>query len=269
MPKKWMVVAATGLAAIVALWISGAIAQRPDAAPPGEAALPVEVSPVTRGDIERHITLTGSVEARARAKVYAKIPGRVRQLNVAEGQRVRKGQVLAVIDETEMLALGVVQAEQALLAAETGLQQAKKLARVRLEAQLEQAQAGVAAAETALEQVSDLSYARVKAQIDAAEAGLAALKANLGKIREGALLIPRVALLTRATDRGYVFVVEGGRAVRREVVLGLAQNSSVEVVSGLGGAEQVVVAGQTRLRDGAPVRVLGAPSPPGDAGPSE
>ena len=51
-----------------------------------------------------------------------------------------------------------------------------------------------------------------------------------------------------------VYVVDGGRALRRQVDLGVRQRDQVEVTRGLQGGETVVTSGQIRLRDGAAVQ---------------
>jgi len=73
--------------------------------------------------------------------------------------------------------------------------------------------------------------------------------------REG-VVIPKDALV--ATDNGFaVFVAEnGGRAVRREVKVGIQTSETTEILSGVQEGEQVVVTGQDALRDGRPIRVL-------------
>lgn len=76
--------------------------------------------------------------------------------------------------------------------------------------------------------------------------------------RDSVLVIPAAAVLDDATGSS-VFVVEEGRAVRRPVRAGLTMNGRVEITSGLARGETVVVAGATRIRDGAPVRAVPAP----------
>jgi multidrug efflux pump subunit AcrA (membrane-fusion protein) len=44
----------------------------------------------------------------------------------------------------------------------------------------------------------------------------------------------------------------------RRVTTGLARGDSLEITSGIGGGDQVVVAGQQRLRDGASVQLVAA-----------
>jgi len=73
--------------------------------------------------------------------------------------------------------------------------------------------------------------------------------------RPDALSIPRVALLD--TDgASNVFVVAAGKAEQRAITTGLSNAGRIEVVDGLEGAEQVVIVGQTGLKDGNPVRVV-------------
>ena len=80
---------------------------------------------------------------------------------------------------------------------------------------------------------------------------------------DGALVIPRAALVLDSIG-DTVFVRDGDIAVRREVRLGIREESSVEILEGLTAGEEVVVLGQDGLADGTPVSVL-EESPPGAA----
>jgi len=73
--------------------------------------------------------------------------------------------------------------------------------------------------------------------------------------RQDAMLIPRVAVLDEETEQS-VFVIAEGVATRRTVRLGYPKGSSIEVVDGLTGDEEIVVIGQTGLKDGAKVEVV-------------
>jgi membrane fusion protein (multidrug efflux system) len=70
-----------------------------------------------------------------------------------------------------------------------------------------------------------------------------------------ALMIPEQALVPSG-DEQYVFRVSEGRAQRLRVEIGQRREGKVEVVRGLEAEEQVVIAGQMKLRDGVPVRPL-------------
>jgi RND family efflux transporter MFP subunit len=69
---------------------------------------------------------------------------------------------------------------------------------------------------------------------------------------ENALVVPQTAILENA----YVFVAEGGKAVRKNVTLGLQNTTMIEVLAGLKDGESVVVEGNYGLEDGAAVQVL-------------
>jgi len=73
--------------------------------------------------------------------------------------------------------------------------------------------------------------------------------------RAGVLLVPASALVGGQGSES-VFVVEDGRAVRRTVMPGVTSEGRVEIVHGLEAGEEVIVAGNNQLRDGAAVRVI-------------
>ena len=63
-----------------------------------KAAVPVEVSKPTRGDIYAVYSGTAPIEAFAEADVIAKVSGEVREILVEEGDDVSEGQILARLD---------------------------------------------------------------------------------------------------------------------------------------------------------------------------
>ncbi|HVA58586.1 MAG TPA: efflux RND transporter periplasmic adaptor subunit [Gemmatimonadaceae bacterium] len=62
----------------------------------------VTVATVTRGDVVAEIEGTGTVTADVLADVSSKITGRVEQVFVNEGDRVRRGQVIAALDQADL-----------------------------------------------------------------------------------------------------------------------------------------------------------------------
>ncbi len=72
-------------------------------------------------------------------------------------------------------------------------------------------------------------------------------------VRPNAVVIPEDAVVP-LQGSNFVWVVADGKAVRREVELGVRTPGFVEVKSGVENAEQVVVGGQERLGEGAPVQ---------------
>ena len=83
------------------------------------------------------------------------------------------------------------------------------------------------------------------------------LQINLEKQMLNTLVVPEKALLP-IEDKQFVYVVEDGKAVQKEVQVGRRKPGVAQIVAGLQPGEQVVVEGTLRLRDGASVSVLSA-----------
>ncbi|MDR8391804.1 efflux RND transporter periplasmic adaptor subunit [Aliifodinibius sp. S!AR15-10] len=66
------------------------------------AAIPVEISGVTRGSISAYYSTTTTLEAEEEAMVVAKVRGIVESLQVEEGDYVQKGQVLAKLEDEQL-----------------------------------------------------------------------------------------------------------------------------------------------------------------------
>jgi len=69
---------------------------------------------------------------------------------------------------------------------------------------------------------------------------------------ENAMVVPQKAVL----ENSYVFVVEGGKAVKKTIVLGIQNTTMIEVLEGLAEGDAVVVDGNYGLEDGGAVQVL-------------
>jgi RND family efflux transporter MFP subunit len=74
----------------------------------------------------------------------------------------------------------------------------------------------------------------------------------LGESRDG-IFIPATALVQTQAGRSHVFVIENGKARRKELVLGKEQDGEIEVLAGLERDVAVVVKGVERLHDGSRV----------------
>ncbi len=75
--------------------------------------------------------------------------------------------------------------------------------------------------------------------------------------RSGALVAPRASVF-RDGDKRYVYLLESGRARRRDVTVGLLGLTEVEVVGGLAEKDIVILPGATTLSDGLRVRAANA-----------
>ncbi|NMH58653.1 efflux RND transporter periplasmic adaptor subunit [Alteromonas ponticola] len=72
---------------------------------------------------------------------------------------------------------------------------------------------------------------------------------------ENATLLPRQAIIS-IDNKNSVFVVEDGVAKKRDVTLGYEEGNTIEILSGVKSAEQVVTVGHQNLKDSAPVEVV-------------
>jgi len=78
---------------------------RPGGGPPRggrSAAVAVELAPVTTGSIRDVVEFTGSLTPRSYFVVAPKVAGRLDKLTVNIGDRVRRGQLIAVLDDEEL-----------------------------------------------------------------------------------------------------------------------------------------------------------------------
>jgi membrane fusion protein, multidrug efflux system len=73
-------------------------------------------------------------------------------------------------------------------------------------------------------------------------------------VRPDAVVIPEDAVLP-LQGSNFVWVVNGGKASRRQVELGVRTPGFVEIKNGVERTDQVVVGGQERLAEGAPVQI--------------
>lgn len=128
-------------------------------------------------DVVRRFDATGTVEAPLDVGIASKITGRIQFLELREGDRVRKGQVLVRIDPSEVEA-NVQQAAANLAEAEYRLAQAQLIqgpANVSVTTQIKQQEAAVASATADYNQVK----ANYEAQLAAASANLSDAQAKV------------------------------------------------------------------------------------------
>lgn len=103
----------------------------------GKASSTQQMVTVTRGDITLKVTGNGKIKASREARLTFGSGGKVESISVKEGDRVKKGDVLAKLD-TKPLELALSQAEMAVIQGETALAQAQ-VARQTAENNLENA----------------------------------------------------------------------------------------------------------------------------------
>src|SRR3954465_3898871 len=80
---------------------------------PGAQAVPVTVATATNQDVPVFLNGLGSVEAFNTVTIKSRVDGPIQEINFKEGQDVKKGQLLAVIDPRQFQ-VAVSQAEATL-----------------------------------------------------------------------------------------------------------------------------------------------------------
>jgi RND family efflux transporter MFP subunit len=136
-----------------------------------EAAIPVEVAAAQWHDVPEAIEIGGTVRARATAVLTSRIMGEVREVRVLPGARVRRGQVLAVLDGRELSA-NRERAEAMLAAA--------RQSHAAAEADRAAADAALALAEATHARIARLhgSKSATPQELDEAEAALSGARAR-------------------------------------------------------------------------------------------
>ena len=75
------------------------------------------------------------------------------------------------------------------------------------------------------------------------------------RVDQDQVVIPRHTILERDSGR-IVYVVDKGKAFQREVSTGISQREKVQILTGLGRGEQLVVEGHTKLTDGEEINIV-------------
>jgi len=116
------------LAALAAaLLAAGCSSSSASPTPPAGAPVPVRSAPVSRGAIPVPVRAAGTVHPKDERLLSFKVGGLVARVRVEAGDRIRRGQVLAELDATELEA-GVRQAREGLAKAERDRDRARALA---------------------------------------------------------------------------------------------------------------------------------------------
>lgn len=123
----------------------------------------VYVDPVVRADFVQSVVASGHVEAPFRVNVGSQITGVVADIPVVEGQSVKAGDTLIVLDDREARA-AVVQAEGAMAQTEARMRQLRELTLPSAEENLTQAQATLVNAQAAYDRTAQLAKTGVATQ---------------------------------------------------------------------------------------------------------
>lgn len=179
---------------------------------PAAPSLP-STMPVTRGSVEETVLATGIIEASSLVSVGAEVSGSIKSLNVALGDNVRAGDVIAEIDSLNQ--------ENAVKAAEAAL--------ANIEAQKEIQEASLAQSRVALARAETLNGDKLVSDADlqtaqlAVRTGEAQLKAIAAQIQQAELSVESARL---DLDRTRIVAPSDGTVVAVAVEVGQSVNAS-------------------------------------------
>ncbi|MBT9147402.1 MAG: Macrolide export protein MacA [Syntrophomonadaceae bacterium] len=256
----------------------------------------VKVVDVVRGNIRETISLVGDVEAQNRFEVYPRVSGKIIQKNVVVGNRVKKGETIALIDRDEpgfkfelspvnSFLSGIVGRIHVdlgdMVTPHTPVASIVDMDRVKIKVGVaerdiprikkgQEARVEVVAypQEVFMGRVDKISpvidifsrRAPVEVIIDNPEhklkPGMFARVELITNERRNVLIVPRDAVLVR-DGREIVYVIENSVAKIKEVETGIVTEDRIELISGVESQNKVIIGGHFGLRDGARVRVEG------------
>lgn len=144
------------LICIIAVLLVGGCGRKAGESAEEKKAVPVRVESLSARDLSEYRFFTGSVEAKGQVVVTAKMAGRVKEVLVKPGEKVRAGQVLVKLDEEDVISQ-VQQARAAYNAAEAGYNRTK----AQLDQELKKLESSVRQAEENYKNVSQ-NYERMK-----------------------------------------------------------------------------------------------------------
>lgn len=211
--------------------------------------LSVEVIRSVKRDLLRTLDYTGDIKGESEVKVYSSVPDRIKKLYVDIGDKVKKGQLLAIVEHTR-LRLAVSQVKSQLAAAKSNLAAARvrlsgakvqrsstrreylRIKRLRRSGAVGEQQLDLARAKL------DGARTQVKAareQINALKAQIAALRAGVGQARSArrnALIYSPISGVVGRRN-----VNEGDRAVPQIPLFTIVRMNKVKVTVNVSGKD--------------------------------
>jgi multidrug efflux pump subunit AcrA (membrane-fusion protein) len=253
---------------------------------------PVRVMEVKPEQLKKKVSFVGNIRARYEADVFPKVSGKVMEKTKKEGDSVAKDEALMFIDRDEVglkyekapvdspltgtvglvyVDVGQKVSTNAPVAYVVDMEQVKvsfdipevnlaniavgKEAEISVDTYPDRVFEGVISKiAPVLDPLSRTSQAEIV--IDNPDhllrPGMFARIAIVTQTSDNVLAIMREAVIGREPDT-YVFVAQDGKAVKKKVTLGLKENNIYEVSSGLAARDLVVIMGQQKLYENAPV----------------
>lgn len=260
----------------------------------GPQVIPVKVVPATYTTLYRMLEYVGNIKAQDEATVYPKVSGKIIEKVKEDGSPINKGEAIAFIDRDEVglkferapvespisgvvgriyVDIGSNVTAQTPVALVINMDNAKinldipeiylpkvaigQQAKIALDAYRGEEFIGTV---TKISPVLDLETRSAPVEITVGnrdhrlKSGMFAKVKLIIEERKDVISVLKEAVLGKYPNN-YVFVVENNKAVIRNVVLGITQDAHLEVKEGLKEGDLVVIFGQQRLYEDAPVKI--------------
>jgi RND family efflux transporter MFP subunit len=203
-----------GITTIIFLGILILVSCAPSDTGQEKAPIPVEIIPVKKGDIKQTLAFNGDIVAEYKVKVFSKIPDRITHFYVDEGDQVSKGDIIAVVEATQMNQ-SVRGAKAALAAAEAQL--------ANVAAEYQRAERLFSENAMSQQQYDALltQYEAAQSQVDQAEAGLVSAQSSF---KDASITAPIAGIIG---ERNYE---EGDMAAPQLPVVSIVQIENVKMV---------------------------------------
>ena len=259
-----------------------------------QEAIPVKVIEVSLQDIQKTLDYVGDIKAEDEAMVYPKVNGKIIEKNINVGSPVNKGDTICYIDRDEVgfkfekapvespiagiigrvyVDIGTNVTAQTPVALVVNMENVKvdldipeeylpkiilgQSAEISLQAYPDEKFIGTV---TKISPVLDLETRTAPVEIfipnqdHRLKSGMFVQAKLILEEHKKVPVIAKEAILGREPGV-YVYIVDGNSARQRTIKIGFRQGADYEVAEGLKEGDSVVVMGQQKLYDGAPVTV--------------
>ncbi len=225
--RTWLIIGGSAVVLIIIIALSGAF----HAAPQVTVTNVTQISPTQSRQI---LMASGYVVAQRKASIASKGTGRLVALNVVEGQTVRKDEVVARIESSDMEA-AIAQARANIELAKAGLKQAEA-EQIDAEVSFTRAKALLAAGSISKAE-HDMAEARWKRGTAAVQSAQASIRAGEAALNAAEIQLENTRIrapfdgtvLTKNADIGEVVSPFSASATSRGAVVTMADMSSLEV----------------------------------------
>ena len=260
-----------------------------------EAGIPVEVAVVQEKQLQEILKFTGDIEGKDQVQVYSKVPGKLIEYKVQEGARVKKKDIIALIDRDVTgfkFEPAPVEAPISGVVAKTYFDQGDSVSPqipIAVVADMDEVKVKIEVTEVDYPKVKLGQMARIKVdaypdkEFEGKLSKLSTLvspqtrtataeitipnpehflvpgmfaRISLLAGKHKALVVPRDAILRLpGTGVYYCFIVQENKAKKAFVELGAKENNLQEIVKGLNEGGLVILSGQGVLQTGAAVEI--------------